>query len=133
MAVRVGAKPLDTDGNGFPDLIPMEAYLFANPYRLPMYQAGAFVLTLSPGGQSSADSAEALFRWRFEGEDLERAKIRTAIGAGYGFQLSLLDRGPGADRLPLMAVNLDSLFEPADGREPVRATGVISLQIGRRQ
>jgi hypothetical protein len=131
MALRVAAKPTDTNGNGYPDLIAAEAYLFSQPHPSPMYEPGAFVFGLYMEGIAFDDGAVPLAEWRIDGDELERRKMRSAMfGIGYGFRLSLLEAG--VDELPVMNANLRCSFEPADGRPPVEPTGVPTLQIGRR-
>ncbi|UCD76486.1 MAG: hypothetical protein JSV91_06090 [Phycisphaerales bacterium] len=131
IALRVGAKPIDTNGNGYPDLIQVEAYLFSEPHPTPTYEDGAFVFTLHHRGQTDRPDALPIAEWRIEGEVLESCKgISSLFGPAYTFGLSLMDAG--GDEYPLCGADLSCRFEPADGRPPVDGKGVRSLQIGRR-
>ena len=131
MAVRVAARPLDTNGNGFPDLIPVQVYLFTLPHAAPIHEPGSFVFRLYQDGLAISPTTPTLVSWRIEGEALEEAKMRDRMfGRGYGFGLSLLDIG--SDEFPLMATNLTCQFESADGGEPVTNSETYTIQIGRR-
>ncbi|MHC4947837.1 MAG: hypothetical protein ACYTG1_06200 [Planctomycetota bacterium] len=131
IALRIGAKPTDTDGNGFPDQIAVEAYLFAQPHPTPIFEDGTFVFTLFPAGSSIHGDVAPLARWRIGGADLDRLKTRSPLfGPAYGIRLSLLETG--GDQYPLLGANLTARFEPADGREPIRTGDVYTIQIGRR-
>jgi hypothetical protein len=131
MAMRVGSKPADANGNGYPDLIPVEVYLYAEPHPTSFHpNDGAFEFELYPLGQGY-DESEPLARWRLEGEVVEDARMRHALwGAGYAFRLSLLDSS-GTDLYPLMAANILCRFEQGEG-EPVRSRGEHTIRIGRR-
>ena len=131
MALRVGAKPVDTDANGYPDLIQAEVYLFSEPHPAPMYDDGAFVFNLYKSGQSTLNNNQPLATWRFGGEELAQARTFSRLfGRAYTFNLSLLESG--GDRLPLQGANLTCSFEPAGGSPTVQSTGVYSIQIGSR-
>ena len=131
IALRVGAKPIDTNGNSYPDLIQVEAYLFAEPHPSPVYEDGAFLFTLHHRGQTDRPDARPIAEWRIEGEALQACKgISSLFGPAYTFGLSLMDKG--GDEYPLCGADLSCRFEPADGRPAVAGSGVRSLQIGRR-
>lgn len=131
IALQVGAKPTDTNGNGYPDLIRVEAYLFARPHPSPTYEDGAFRFRLFYRGQTDLPGAEPIAEWRFEAEALEECRRVTSLfGPGYQFGLSLLEAG--GEEHALCGADLSCQFEPADGRPPVAASGVRSLQIGKR-
>jgi hypothetical protein len=129
IAVQVGNKPADTDGNGFPDLIQVEVHLISRPHPTPIYEEGSFVFALYLPGQSSMPDATPIAQWRIDPEATRKARIRSAIGSAYAFRLSLLDQV--SDRLPQTAADLTCRFEPADGGLPVRAQAVYSVQLGR--
>jgi hypothetical protein len=129
LVIQVAAKPRDTNGNKYPDLIEVMANLFANPHPMPMHEAGAFVFQLYPGGAIDDPSALPLREWRISGEELEKARVVNPLfGPTYQFSLSLL--ATGTDRLPLMAADLVAWFEPADGREIIVRREVHTMQIG---
>jgi hypothetical protein len=130
MALRVGAKPLDTDNNGYPDLIEVEANLFAQPYPTPIHEDGAFVFVLYRPGESGLAEAQPLARWRIEGAAQRRSRSASDLfGPGYRFALSLLDAG--GDAMPATRADLVCWFESADGGSPVQSRGVRSIQVGR--
>ena len=129
LVLNLAATSLDTNGNGYPDLIHATAYLFDRRYPPAIYEEGAFVFLVFPTGQTGA-GADPLHRWRIEGAELQRARAPSAFGQSYRFRLSLLD--DGTDVLPMSMVDIVTRFEPADGRDPVYAGEVSSIQLGRR-
>lgn len=129
MVFVVGSKPLDTDGNGYPDRIEAAVSLFATPYPMPVWEEGRLVCGMYLKGEARM-GAPAIIEWLIEGVELERAKALSQVGPQYRFTLSLFDAG--TDRLPFSQVDLVCRFEPADGRPAVECDGVRSLQIGRR-
>jgi hypothetical protein len=124
------APPGDSDGNGFPDLIPVESALFALPSEAPLDDAdGAFVFTLYRRGEARRPDAAPIAEWRFEGDALAAARGRRFYGACYAFSLSLLERG--TDKMPPIAADLRGRYESASG-EVVRASEELRLvQLGR--
>lgn len=129
MALLVGVKPSDSDGNSYPDQIAVQAFLYAQPHPTSIHEPGAFVFELYPAGASTRRN-RPLATWRFDAEQVERAQFNSRLFArGYGFHLSLLE--VGGDVYPSMTANLVSRFEPADGRPPVESHGVRIIQIGR--
>jgi hypothetical protein len=129
LVIQVAAKPRDTNGNKYPDLIEVMANLFATPHPMPLHEDGAFVFQMYPSGTVDQPDAAVLREWRIEGAALERARAMNPLfGPSYQFNLSLLDGG--TDRLPLMAADLVVWFEPADGRDSILRREVHTLQIG---
>lgn len=129
IAVRVGNRPADTNGNGYPDLIQVEAHLIAQPHPTPLYQDGSFVFALYLEGAASSDDARPIAQWRIGADAVRAARTRSTIGPAYAFRLSLLDEG--TDKLPQIAADLVCRFEPSDGSAPVRAQNVYPVQLGR--
>jgi hypothetical protein len=130
LVARVGAKPADTDGNGYPDLIQLEAYLFSRPHPSPMHEEGAFVFTLHPGGQSSSPGVAPIAQWRLDAARVRDCRMFSPIfGPAYAINLSLLECG--SDQLPLTGADLACRFEPADGRAAVVSERVHWIQLGR--
>jgi len=128
MAMLVGLKPSDSDGNGYPDLITVQTYLYAKPHPTSLYESGAFVFELYPQGES-VRAGEPIATWRFGNAEAKSARSYSRLfERGYTFKLNLQDAG--GDRRPLTTANLVGRFEPADGREPVEARGVRVIQIG---
>jgi hypothetical protein len=130
LVLNVSATPLDTNGNGYPDLIHATAHLFDTRYPPAIKEDGAFVFRLYAPGQSGLPDARMFNEWRIEGEALEEAHARSAFGECYRFRLSLLDGG--TDRLPVNMADIKCWFEPADGRAATHAGEVASIRIGRR-
>jgi len=129
VAIQVAPRPRDTNGNGYPDLVEVAAYLFAEPHEMPLYEDGAFVFAVYIEGHSDDPGAMPLSEWRVAGDALQRARIgETIVGLAHSFTLSLLDTC--GDTFPLMAVDLVCRFEPADGRAPIVRREVHKLQIG---
>jgi len=123
----MGPKPIDTDGNGRPDTIPIEVFLIAEPHPTPIFEDGAFVFDLYALGEAGDKSVPPIASWRFEGEALVQHQGRGMIGPAYRFALSLLEQG--GDDLGLPAVDLVATFHPADGRRPIKSSGVRTLQM----
>ena len=130
LVLNVSAAPLDTNGNGYPDLIHATAHLFDTRYPPAIKEDGAFMFLLYASGQVGRPDVDPIHEWRIGGESLEQARTRSAFGECYRFRLSLLDGG--TDRLPIGMADIQCWFEPADGREATYAGGVTSIRIGRR-
>jgi hypothetical protein len=130
LVLNVSAAPLDTNGNGYPDLIHATAHLFDTRYPPAIKENGTFVFLLYASGQVGNPDVDPIHEWRIEGEGLEQAHARSAFGDCYRFRLSLLDGG--TDQLPINMADIQCWFEPADGRNPTYAGGVTSIRIGRR-
>jgi hypothetical protein len=130
LVLNVSAAPLDTNGNGYPDLIHATAHLFDTRYPPAIKEDGTFVFLLYASGQVGRPDVDPIQEWRIEGEALEQARARSAFGECYRFRLSLLDGG--TDRLPIGMADIQCWFEPADGRAATYAGGVTSIRIGHR-
>jgi hypothetical protein len=130
VALLPAAKPQDTNGNAFPDLLLVDAYLFAEPHPAPIFETGAFVFVLHHEGRADLEGAEPIAQWRIDGAKLDDCRAVTLWGRGYSIPLSLLEgSGPG-ERFPLIAATLACRFEPADGRGAIEPRGVYSVQLG---
>lgn len=130
MALMVGSKPEDANGNGYPDLIRATVALFAHPHPTAVRAAGDFQFTLWDRGDAGRENAEPIARWRIEPGDSRRLEANAIYGPAYLFQLNLA--ATGRERLPLGSADLRCEFIPADGSTPVHSDGVRSIQIGRR-
>ena len=117
MVLNVSASPLDTNGNGYPDLIHATAHLFDRRYPPALYEKGGFIFAMFAPGDVSRPGAEPIHEWRIVDERFEAARGRSAFGECYRFRLSLLENN-GTDKLDLAMADLICLFEPADGGEP---------------
>ena len=130
LVLNVSPTPIDTNANGYPDLLAATAYLFDTRYRPSIREEGAFVFLLYAPGEVSTPDSKPIWKWRIEGEKLLRSQTRSAVGVCYQFRPSLLDGG--TDRLPFTTADLVCYFEPADGHDPVYAGQVTTIQVGRR-
>jgi hypothetical protein len=130
LVLNVSAAPLDTNGNGYPDLVYATAHLFDTRYPPAIWEQGAFVFRLYPAGHAGDPDSVILREWTFDGEALDLARSRSAFGGCYHFRLSLLDGG--TDKLPVSMADIMCSFHPADGRDPTSAGSVASIRIGRR-
>ena len=131
LVLNVSAAPLDTNGNGYPDLIYATAHLFDRRYAPPIREPGAFVFLLYAPGDAGRVEASPIREWRYEGEVLTQTFARSAFGLCYGFRLSLLDDGR-SDELNIRMADILCRFEPADGRDPTSCGQVATIQVGRR-
>ncbi|MHC4219474.1 MAG: hypothetical protein ACYSU7_13600 [Planctomycetota bacterium] len=130
LVINVSAAPLDTNGNGYPDLIYATAHLFDTRYPPAIREEGAFMFRLYASGQAGEPGVEPIRSWRIEGDGVDQAQARSAFGECYYFRLSLLDGG--TDKLPINMADIMCWFEPADGSDPTYAGEVTSIRIGRR-
>ena len=130
IVLNVAITPIDTNGNGYPDLIYATAHLFDRRYPPSIREEGGFVFVLYAGGQVGLPDVDPIRTWRIEGEALRRTYFRSGFGQAYSFNLSL--REGGTDRLPIAVGDLVCRFEPSDGRDPVYVGAVSSIQLGRR-
>lgn len=131
MAVVLGPKPADTNGNLRPDLIQIEAYLFARPHPTPVWRGGTFEFAIFPPGQAGSPDQpgpEPLRTWTFEAERLLALRSRTLIGESYTIGLSLLENG-ASDNLGMASVDLLATWRPSDGGPPVFIQGVRTISL----
>lgn len=116
----------DTDGNGFPDTLPVTVYLFAEGYPLSIETPGTFRFELY-----SAEGKLARV-WTIDAAKAKQSVRRAGPGPAYVFALSLLDSG--SDRVRRQTVDLSATFTPEsvsnpDGGTPVKAR-TTTIQIG---
>ncbi len=130
LVLNVSLTPIDTNANGYPDLLEATAYLFDTRYGPTIREQGAFVFLLYAPGEAGRSDSKPIRRWRIDGEKVLRSRTRSAIGVCYRFRPSLLDGG--TDTLPFTTADLVCYFEPADGRDPIYAGHVSPIQVGRR-
>ncbi|MCH2160696.1 MAG: hypothetical protein MK085_02360 [Phycisphaerales bacterium] len=127
MAILKSIRPLDTDGNGFPNRLEVAVYLFSRPYPMPRFADGSMVFTMyAPGTYDFVDgaTAEPVAAWEFEAEQMSTVRIKDVIGEGYALALDLNDLG--ISRLPVNSTLLVTEFHPESG-ERVRAGSVQSI------
>ncbi|MHC4107886.1 MAG: hypothetical protein ACYSTY_07365 [Planctomycetota bacterium] len=130
LVLNISAAPLDTNGNGYADLILASAHLFDRRYPSAMHEDGAFVFLLYGGGDVARPGSQPIREWRIDDEVLRQSHVRSAFGDGYRFRLSLLEGG--TDTLPIAAADIACRFEPADGRPPIYPSEISSIQMGLR-
>ena len=130
MVFMVGSKPIDTDGNGYPDRIDTNVTFFSTPHPSPLWEDGRVVFSMFIKGEAFLENAVPIVEWSFESDALLKARSVSQVGRQYRMSLSLYKTG--TDRLPFGVVDLICRFEPSDGRAPIVCSGVRSLQIGRR-
>ncbi len=130
LVLSVSAAPLDTNGNGYPDLIHASAHLFDTRYAPAIPEEGAFVFQMFASGDAGRPGGEPIRQWRIAGEEAQQALARSAFGACYRFRLSMLD--DGTDMIGIPVADVVARFEPADGRKPTYAAAVSTIQIGER-
>jgi hypothetical protein len=130
LVLNVSASPVDTNGNGYPDLVQATVHLFDTRYPTALWEEGTFVFRLYAAGQAGESASVPLREWRFEGEQLDQLRAVSVFGGCYHFRLSLLDEG--TDKLPISMGDVACRFEPADGRPPTYASEVVSVRIGHR-
>jgi hypothetical protein len=114
---------MDSDGNGYPDTIPVVVYLFADTrrYPLPVKERGEFTFELT-----AAEGVE-IGSWVFGEEESARAVGDSAAGVCYRFALRL---GPGRDRLPAVPASLRAIFTNAATGERFASPGSATIRIG---
>lgn len=130
LVLNISTSPVDTNGNGYPDLIYATAHLFDTRYAPAIQEDGAFDFRLYAPGDAARPDAEPMRHWRFDAEATKRSAGRSAFGPCYRFGLSLLDGG--SDVLPVPMADVVCRFEPAGGGEPTYAGEVATIQIGQR-
>ena len=120
ISVLKSQQPIDTTGNGFPNLLGAGVYLFARPYPIPRFATGTLVFDLfEPGGFDVVQGASSppLATWTLGPEDMAAAQVDNLIGPGY--QISLDLGAIGLSELAVDSADLVVRFLPSDGSEPV--------------
>lgn len=125
MAVLKDQRPIDTNGNGFPNRLNVRVFLFARPYPTPRHDAGTLSFHYYPVGTVDpvlGASAPALATWTFGPDRLAAAAMRNIIGPGYEFSLDISTIGlPSIDA---DAADLVVEFEPEGGGPAVLSSTV---------
>ncbi len=123
ISVLKSQQPIDTTGNGFPNLLGVGVYLFARPYPIPRFATGTLVFDLhEPGVFDVVRNAAppAIATWTLGPQEMAAAQVDNLIGPGY--QISL-DLGTiGLSELSVDSADLVVRFVPADGSEPVTSS-----------
>ena len=120
ISVLKSQQPIDTTGNGFPNLLGAGVYLFSRPYPIPRFATGTLVFDLFElGGFDPIQGASAapLATWTLGPQDMAAAQVDNLIGPGY--QISLDLGAIGLSELAVDSADLVVRFLPGDGSEPV--------------
>lgn len=121
IALIFGPKPVELDGDGIPDRIEVDAYLFARPYPQPILAPGVMVFEVYAPG-TFARGEQPLGEWRIGSEQLVRLADRSVFGPCFRLRLDL--REIGLAPFPLPQLDLRCRFEPSDGGAAVESRGV---------
>ena len=120
ISVLKSQQPIDTTGNGFPNLLGAGVYLFSRPYPIPRFATGTLVFDLFElGGFDPMQGASSapLATWTLGPGDMAAAQVDNLIGPGY--QISLDLSAIGLSELAVDSADLVVRFLPSDGSEPV--------------
>lgn len=123
--VLVVSAPVDIDGNGFLDTVPVNAYLFGSDPRqaVPMWFEGELEYRLT-------DQAGGLVaQWRFDAQQLARSRRALAFGPGYSMALRLSDAGAD-ERTEARGVDLTATFRTPEG-QAIHTIEPVTVIIGR--
>lgn len=113
----------DTDGNNFPDTIPVVVYLFGDTrrYALPIKAKGTFEFFLE-----GLDGAR-LGHWVFPPEETAKALGGSEAGANYRFMLRM---DPRRERMPSRPASLRAIFTVDASNDRVFSTGTATIRVG---
>jgi hypothetical protein len=129
VVLNVSAAPLDSNGNGHPDLILATVHLFDQRYPPPLHEEGVLIFELCRPGEAGMPGRSPLRVWRIDAEAMGAMRSRSVFGPCYQMRLSLLEDG-GTDLLPVTGADILTRFEPADGRAAVHASDINHVQLG---
>jgi len=129
MVFLIGAKPKDSNGNGYPDEFAVTVSLFTQDTQA-VYRDGTFTFTLVAPGTIDQSDVEPMDQWTFTSDEANRRRMQSIIGPSYHFALSLAPSG--IERVPTMTADMVCTFTPDDGGPEVRCDDVRTIQFGRR-
>lgn len=126
MTLLVGQRPIDVDGDGYPDRIEAAVALFSEDYAAASLRVpGTFVFELVPRG---AD-ASAIARWTVTSDNPKLQPVDALYGPAWQIALDLREV---ADPVrPLSWVNLRGSFQPNQGTLVKTSEEPRLIQIGR--
>lgn len=126
MTLLVGQRPLDVDGDGYPDRIEAAVALFSEDYAAASIRVpGVFVFELVPRGVD----ASAIARWTVASDDPKLQPVDALYGPAWQIALDLREV---ADPVrPLSWVNLRGSFQPSPGTLVKTSEEPRLIQIGR--
>lgn len=125
VAVLKSQRPIDTNGNGFPNRLGVAVYLFSRPYPSPRHAAGSLRFRYFPIGSVDpvlGASEQPMATWTFAPEVLAAAETSDIIGSGYALALDI--SAIGMSSLEAEAADLVVDFLPEDGGAPVSCSTV---------
>jgi len=119
----VAGVPNDSDGNGFPDTVPVVVYLFApvDEYPLPLIEPGEFRFELTDR------SGERVGLWSFSEALTANSAQELPPGSGYVFGLRM---APGVDRRRNEPAALTAVFTASSDGRTVTSSGSATVRIG---
>lgn len=128
MALILGPKPVDTNGNLIPDTIQIEAYLFSRPYPSPRYSDGTFEFEIYKVGGKARPGEKPIRAWKIPPERLAGMRGKSLVGLNYSIGISLLEDG-GSDVIGEQSVDLIAYFTPTGSTERVPSMGVRTVSM----
>lgn len=128
MALVLGPKPIDTNGNLRPDTIQIEAYLFSRPYPNPRHCDGTFEFEIYRVGGMGREAEKPLRSWSIPPDRLAGMRGRSLVGLNYSIGISLLEGG-GSDLIGEQSVDLIAYFTPIGSSERIPSRGVQTLSM----
>lgn len=113
----------DSDGNAYPDTIPVVVYLFGDTRRfaLPLKARGTFEFFLE------GTDGTPLGHWVFPPEEAARAVGDSAAGVNYRFMLRM---SPDRERTRSRHASLRAIFTVGASDERVFSPGTATIRVG---
>lgn len=128
MAIVLGPKPIDTNGNLRPDTIQLEVYLFSQPFPNPRYSQGSFEFAIYRVGGMGRPGEKPLRTWKIPAERLDGMRGKSLVGENYSIGISLLEDG-GTDVISEQAVDLIVYFTPTGSNDRIASMGVRTVSM----